>query len=100
MKIWIPLLLLSLAPVLGWSAKSTNATEKSDLRAHAAVRNGQFIALEVLIADALQRVPGEVIDVELDDDEYEIEILDAEGVVWELEYDARSGGLQEMERDD
>ena len=100
MKLLIPVLLFSLAPVLGWSAKSTNTPDKSDQRAHTAVRNGQFVALEVLIKDALQRVPGEVIDVELDDDEYEIEVLDADGVVWEFEYDARSGALQDMERDD
>ena len=38
-------------------------------------------------------------DLDLDEDEYEIEVLDADGVVWELEYSARTGELREIERD-
>jgi uncharacterized membrane protein YkoI len=46
-------------------------------------------------------VPGRVVDVEfdLDDDEYEIEILDANGRVWELEYRASTGEFKDMEQD-
>ena len=44
--------------------------------------------------------PGKVIDVELDDDEYEIEVLRGDGTVVELEYDARSGRLIEREVED
>lgn len=89
--------LLALLPALG--AADETPIESSH-RAHAAVLSGQFVALETLIEDALRRVPGEVIDIELDDDEYEIEILDAQGVVWELDYNARTGAFMELERDD
>ena len=92
-------LLLGLAP-FALLAQGNHAPDKSSQRALDAVRKGQFVALEVLIKDALKRVPGEVIDVELDDDEYEIEVLAADGVVWDFEYDARSGKLKDMERDD
>ncbi len=92
-------LLFGLAP-FALCAQASHTPDKSIQRALDAVRKGQFVALEVLIKDALKRVPGEVIDVELDDDEYEIEVLAADGVVWEFEYDARSGKLKDMERDD
>jgi uncharacterized membrane protein YkoI len=71
-------------------------------RAREAVASGDYVALETLIADALRRIPGQVVDVDLDidDDEYEIEVLDEHGVVWELEYDARTGRLTDVERDD
>ena len=70
-------------------------------RARAATARGEYVALETILADAEKRQPGRVLDVELeDDDEYEIEILRADGVVVELEYDARSGKLIELEVED
>lgn len=100
MKTLLLSLSLALAPLPIWADKASSATDQNDRRARSAVRSGRFVALEILLKDALARVPGEVIDVELDDNEYEIEVLDAAGVVWEFEYDARTGQLQEMERDD
>lgn len=66
------------------------------------VRNGEFVRLEHLLADAETRFPGRVIEVELDqdDDEYEIEILMRDGRVVELKYDARNGRLLKVEIDD
>ncbi|MCG6118215.1 MAG: hypothetical protein MEQ07_08505 [Aquimonas sp.] len=66
-----------------------------------AVQLGRLAPLERILEDALRRVPGRVVKVELDaeDDEYEIEILDALGRVWELEYRASSGELKSKERD-
>lgn len=66
------------------------------------VRSGEFVRLERLLADAERRYPGRVIEVELDqdDDAYEIEILMRDGRVVELTYDARSGRLLEVEIDD
>lgn len=76
MKKLLLTLLLALAP-FALIAQGKSSSDKSGQRALTAVRNGQFVALEVLIKDALERVPGEVIDIELDGDEYEIEVLDA-----------------------
>ena len=70
-------------------------------RARAASARGEFVPLERILADAERRVPGRVLDVELEaDDEYEVEILRPDGTVVELEYDARSGRLIEIERED
>lgn len=77
------------------------AVDDEDVRrAREAVSSGAYVPLETLIADALRRRPGQVVNVDLDEDEYEIEVLDEYGVVWELEYDARTGRMTDMERDD
>ena len=90
-----PLLLLLLI------AHGTQAEPARDHeRARAAQRSGAFVSLARILADVEQREPGKVIDVELDDDEYEIEVLRDDGVVVELEYDARSGKLLEREVED
>ncbi|MBB3343552.1 PepSY domain-containing protein [Luteimonas sp. RC10] len=66
------------------------------------VRSGEFVRLERMLADAERRFPGRVLEVELDtdDDEYEIEILMGDGRVVELKYDARTGRLLKVEIDD
>ncbi|MEN5221646.1 PepSY domain-containing protein [Stenotrophomonas sp. TWI602] len=64
-----------------------------------AVRQGRFVPLEQVVTDALRRYPGKLIEVELDDGKYEIEILGPEGVVMELDYDAATGRLLKMEKD-
>ncbi|HEX4852799.1 MULTISPECIES: PepSY domain-containing protein [Arenimonas] len=69
-------------------------------RAREGVRRGEFVPLERLLARAEREHPGEVLEVELDDGEYEIEILREDGRVVELTYDARSGRLLELEVDD
>jgi uncharacterized membrane protein YkoI len=66
-------------------------------RARDARAKGEHVALAVILADAEAREPGKVIDVELEDHEYEIEVLRRDGVVVELEYDARTGRLLEIE---
>ncbi|MEN5266226.1 MULTISPECIES: PepSY domain-containing protein [Stenotrophomonas] len=64
-----------------------------------AVRQGRFVPLEQVVADALRRYPGKLIEVELDDGKYEVEILGPDGVVMELDYDAATGRLLKMEKD-
>ena len=66
------------------------------------VAAGEFIALEDIIRSARIRFPGRVVEVELDDDddEYEIEILMDDGTKVELEYDARTGELLDVDMDD
>lgn len=94
---------LMFALALPWSGASASVENGDDLQqaVRRAVQLGKIVPLERLFSDALQRVPGRIIKVEVDlvDDEYEIEVLDSEGVVWELEYRASTGELIEMERD-
>lgn len=69
-------------------------------RVREAVARGEMVPLETILADALKRHPGRLLEVELEGGEYEVEILGADGVVRELEYDARSGELLEIEVED
>ncbi len=64
-----------------------------------AVEQGRYVPLKSVVQDALRRYPGQLLEVELDDSRYEIEILGANGVVMELDYDATSGRLLKMEED-
>jgi uncharacterized membrane protein YkoI len=89
------MLMIWLAAALAASADSDDAAQ----RAREGVRIGDLVPLEQIIEDALARYPGQIIDVELDDDEYELEVLTRSGVKLELEYDARSGELLEVEVD-
>ena len=88
-------MLLSLAAIAAGAPASDDAA-----RARRAVADGTYVALQGLIDDALRRHPGRLLEVDLDDDEYEIEILRDDGVVIELEYDARSGRLLDTEVED
>lgn len=69
-------------------------------RAREGVEAGRYVPLEDIIRSARQRYPGRIVEVELDDDEYEIEILQDDGTKVELEYDARTGKLLEVDVDD
>ncbi len=83
-------------PAVQDDAMSANQQKK----VREAVQAGRIVPLEQVLADAMRRYPGTLVEVELDDDEYEIEILGRDGVVVELEYDARTGRLKKIEFDD
>lgn len=63
-------------------------------------QQGRYVPLESVVRDALKRYSGQLLEVELDDGVYEVEILRGDGVVVELDYDARSGKLLKTELDD
>jgi uncharacterized membrane protein YkoI len=64
----------------------------------------QLIGTQKAIEIALAEVPGEVAETELERDDsppvYEIEIVTAEGVEMEIEIDAKTGEVLEVEQDD
>jgi len=91
----LPLLL-----VLAAAFAAHAAAPRDHERARAAQARGEFVPLETILADAEKRQPGRVLSVELEDAEYEIEILRADAVLVELEYDARTGKLLELEVED
>lgn len=74
--------------------------EPDHAHARREVRRGGMVPLERILADAERRFGGRAIDVELDDGEYQIEVLLRDGRVAELVYDARSGRLLDEEVDD
>ncbi|MFN4226358.1 MAG: PepSY domain-containing protein [Hyphomonas sp.] len=73
-------------------------------RAWQARRSGTILPLETILTAVLKAYPGEVLDIELDDDDgeliYEIKVLTRRGIVLEMEVDARTGRILEIEEDD
>jgi uncharacterized membrane protein YkoI len=88
----IPLLLL----LVGNTAFGSNDHETARRLSEA----GEILSLETILQHAQQHQPGRVLEVEFDNDIYEVEILNAKGVVWELELDARTGHLLERKQED
>ena len=72
--------------------------------ARRAYQRGEILPLSQILQRVLKVTPGEVLEVELDDDDgrpiYEIEILERSGRVLEFEIDARSGAVLKVEGDD
>lgn len=91
----LPLLLLLITPLA-----TGHGQDAAQQAARQALKQGRYVPLERIVRDALQRHPGKLLEVELDDGVYEVEILRADGVVVELDYDARSGALLKTELDD
>jgi uncharacterized membrane protein YkoI len=92
------LFLLCLLSVMPVTAAELSARDHERVRA--AVARGEMVPLAGVLADAQRRHPGQVLEVELEDDEYEVEILGDDGVIRELEYDVRTGALLEVEIED
>ena len=68
-----------------------------------ALQRGEVLPLEKILAIAQQQVPGDVIEVELEDEKkllvYEIKILTGTGRVREVKIDARNGKVIKIEDD-
>lgn len=80
------------------------AAEEDHVTARKLRESGQILPLEQIIERARARQPGEILETELERKRggyvYEIEILGSDGWVWEMKFDARTGELIELERDD
>ena len=99
--------LLALLLVLA-ALSPAHAALARDSRDHDAARQayqrGEILPLSQILQRALKVAPGEVLEVELEEDDgrmiYEIEILESSGRVLEVEIDARAGAVLKMEGDD
>lgn len=89
--------------LLLWPMSAT-ADDIDHNEALALTEQGMILPLQTLIADALQRYPGRFLKAELERDDgryfYELEIVTHAGKVIELEYDAVSGTLLDIDEDD
>lgn len=90
-------LLLALVPL----APALDVDQDEALRLR---QSGEVLSFQAILREAEARYPGaRLLEAELDDDDgeliYEIELLTRDGVVRELEIDARSGRLLEDEVD-
>ncbi len=93
-----------LAGLLFFAGIAPVKAEDDHVTARKLRESGQILPLEQILDRARARKPGQVLETELERKRnvyvYEVEILDAEGWVWELKFDARTGELIELERDD
>jgi uncharacterized membrane protein YkoI len=93
---WIPALLL----LHGNAALASDDHETARRLSEA----GKILPLETILEHAQQHQPGRVLEVEFENIRgqyiYEIEILNAKGIVWELELDAQTGQLLERKQED
>lgn len=87
---------------------STGLADKRDKRkehevVREALQRGEVLPLVKILAIANQQVPGDVIEVELEQDKvgliYEIKILTGNGRVREVKIDARTGNVVKIEDD-
>lgn len=100
-SIWQSLLLvLGLLLVNTGSVYADNDHERARVLREA----GEILPLETILSKVTAGEMDRVLEVELKNKHgryvYEIEILDAQGVVWERVFDARSGQQLEHKRED
>lgn len=64
---------------------------------------GEILPLETVLQNARALHPGQVLEVELEDKRsgyiYEVELLDEQGRVWEMKFDAHTGELLRKKRE-
>jgi uncharacterized membrane protein YkoI len=73
-------------------------------RARRAMEAGEILKLSEILRVAETARPGRVIELELDRDDgrwiYELELLSPDGRLYEMEIDAATGAVLEIERED
>lgn len=73
-------------------------------RARLLQQQGKILPLEQVITAAMAIKSGQILETELEEDDgrlvYELEILDDSGQVWEMEFDAATAELIELENED
>jgi uncharacterized membrane protein YkoI len=78
--------------------------ESDSERARLLKQQGKILPLEQVIAAAMAVKSGQILETELEEDDgrfvYELEILDEAGQVWELELDAATAELIELDNED
>jgi uncharacterized membrane protein YkoI len=99
MKTWaMPCALVALAVVALMGTATVTARGRDDHdRARQAVESGQVMPLKALLARVEREHPGQVLEVELEQDDgvwrYEIKLLQPGGVLNKLKLDARTGAV-------
>lgn len=84
-------------------AQAADSKKKDHEAARMALARHEVLPLTRILAIAEQRAPGEVLKVELEEDDgrmkYELKILARNGRVLELELDAKTGATLKLEED-
>lgn len=91
------------APQGGVADEKKHRREREHHAVREALRRGEVLPLVKILAIASKEVPGDVIEVELEQERdalvYEIKILTGTGRVREVEIDARTGTVLKIEDD-
>lgn len=104
----LPTSILALSTAVILSGGQVLAGDKDDKRAEhdrvrEALKRGEVQPLTTILSTATQAVPGDVIEVELEEDDdvlvYEIKVLTAQGRVREVKIEASTGKVLEVEDD-
>lgn len=86
--------------ISAWPAMGDSDADKARRKA----LSGQIMPLVQILQMIAGRYPGEVLNVELDDDDddarYDIRLMQPNGRVLELEVDARTGRVADVDEDD
>nr|WP_295827570.1 PepSY domain-containing protein [uncultured Azospirillum sp.] len=88
---------LLLLPILLFAAGPEARADDDHERARSALRDGRILPLERIVESARQRFGGDVLDVDLEDEEdgfrYELKLIAPDGRILKLDYDAATGEL-------
>jgi uncharacterized membrane protein YkoI len=100
--LWLALILAAAVCVVV-PAGPSRADDEDHIAAREALRRGEILPLNHILQIALRRVPGDVIEVELERDdegwEYEVKVLTSTGRVREVTLNARNGAILKVEDD-
>ena len=93
--------LVAASTFFGTAAMSRDARDEDQERARNAFESGEILPIMEILTRALELIPGDVVEVELKfEDEYvsyEIDILTATGRVREVELNARTAAIIEID---
>lgn len=71
--------------------------------AYELLRSGEILPLEKILEISRKQIQGRVLEVELEQEDklliYELEVLDNQGIVWEIKVDAKTGSIIKLEQD-
>ena len=97
------ILLIAAFGVLGCAAQPLLADDDSHDAARLS-KAGEILPLEKILEYARAEHRGKVLETELERKQgryvYEVELLDEQGVVWEVKLDAKTGAVIKTKRDD
>ncbi len=93
-----------LALILSLIAAPALADRDDHDRARRALEAGEILPLSDILATATELHPGRVIEIDLERDDgrwvYELELVTPEGRLYEMEIDAASGEVLEVEHEE
>lgn len=95
---------ITLVSVLSLFFGTTSVADQNADTARQLQQRGDILPLEQIIDLAVTVKQGQILETDLEHDDgryvYELEILDSRGQVWEIELDAQTGELIELENED